>query len=105
LRRTDHRQLSFVLADSPDGGGSEGPPDASERRAFLLQRAKRKRSARTVAWAGDTSRLLEEMVSEENLALALLNVVRNKGALAIDGPESVTRTAQMRRPDFDCGNT
>ena len=45
------------------------------------------------------------MASEENLALALLNVVRNKGAPAIDGPESVTRTAQMRRPDFDCGNT
>jgi RNA-directed DNA polymerase len=85
LRRTDHRQLSFVLADSPDGGGSEGPPDASERRAFLLQRAKRKRSARTVAWAGDTSRLLEEVASEANLALALLNVVRNKGAPGIDG--------------------
>lgn len=24
LRRTGHRQLSFVLADSPDGGGSDG---------------------------------------------------------------------------------
>lgn len=85
MRRTGHRQLSFVLADSPDGGGSEGPPDASERRAFLLQRAKRKRSARTVAWAADTSRLLEEVASEANLALALLNVVRNKGAPGIDG--------------------
>ncbi len=74
-----------MLADSPDGGGSDGPPDASERRAFLLQRAKRKRSARTVAWAADTSRLLEEVASEANLALALLNVVRNKGAPGIDG--------------------
>ena len=77
--------MSFVLADSPDGGGSEGPPDASERRAFLLQRAKRKRSARTVAWAADTSRLLEDVASEANLALALLNVVRNKGEPGIDG--------------------
>jgi RNA-directed DNA polymerase len=85
LRRTDHRQLSFVLADSPNGGGSEGPSDASERRAFLLHRAKRKRSARTVAWAGDTSRLLDEVASEANLALALLNVVRNKGAPGLDG--------------------
>jgi RNA-directed DNA polymerase len=79
-----------VLADSPDvlredGGGGEGPPDASERRAFLLHRAKRKRPARTVAWAADTSRLLEEVASEANLALALLNVVRNKGAPGIDG--------------------
>ena len=85
LRRTGHRQLSFVLADSPDGGGSEGPPDASEGRAFLLQRAKRKRSARAVAWAADASRLLEEVASEANLALALLNVVRNEGAPGIDG--------------------
>ena len=85
MRRTGHRQLSFVPADSPDGGGSDGPPDASERRAFLLQRAKRKRSARTVAWAADTSRLLEDVASEANLALALLNVVRNKGAPGIDG--------------------
>ena len=77
--------MSFVLADSPDGGGSEGPPDASEGRSFLLQRAKRKRSARSVAWAADTRRLLEEVASEANLALALINVVRNKGAPGIGG--------------------
>jgi hypothetical protein len=77
--------LSFVLADSPDGGGNDGLLDASERRAFLLQRAKRKRSARAVAWAADTSRLLEDVASEANLALALLNVVRNKGAPGVDG--------------------
>jgi group II intron reverse transcriptase/maturase len=91
--------LSFVLADSPDsqredGGGSEGPPDASEGRSFLLQRAKRKRSARTVAWAGDTSRLLEEVASEANLALALINVVRNKGAPGLDGQTGEEAEAQ-----------
>ena len=77
--------MSFVFADSLDGGGSDGLPDASEQRSFLLQRAKRKRSARTVAWAADTGRLLEDVASEANLALALLNVVRNKGAPGIDG--------------------
>ena len=96
MRRTGHRQLSFVLADSPDGGGSDGLPDASERRAFLLQRAKRKRSARTVAWAADTSRLLEEVASEANLALALLNVVRNEGAPGIDG--QTVEEAEARAP-------
>lgn len=85
MRRTGHRQLSFVLADSPPGGGSDGSPDASERRALLLQRAKRKRSARAVAWAADTGRLLEDVAREANLALALLNVVRNKGAPGPDG--------------------
>jgi hypothetical protein len=55
--------------------------------------------------ARDTSRLLEEMASEGNLALALLNVVHNEGTPAIDGLESVTRIAQMRRRDFDRGNT
>jgi hypothetical protein len=78
-------------------------------RWLLLQyalgaRTKSNGSPATVT-ARDASRLLEEMASEENLALALLNVVRNKGAPAIDGLESATRTAQMRRPDLDCGNT
>jgi group II intron reverse transcriptase/maturase len=90
--------LSFVLADSPDGGGSEWPPDASEGRAFLLQRAKRKRSARTVAWAGDTSRLLEEVASEANLALALINVLRNRGAPVLDGQTVEEAEAQAPKP-------
>ena len=85
MRRTPRRQLSFVFADSPDGGGNDGPPDASERRAFLLHKAKRKTTTRGVACAADTSRLLEDVASEANLALALLNVVRNKGAPGVDG--------------------
>ena len=36
LVRDAHLQ-GFVLAESPDGGGNDGPPDASERGAFLLQ--------------------------------------------------------------------
>jgi RNA-directed DNA polymerase len=101
LRRTPHRQLSFVFADSPTsakdvGGGSDGPSDASERRTFLLHKAKRKRSARAVACTADTSRLLEDAASEANLALALLNVVRNKGAPGIDG--ETVEDAEARAP-------
>jgi group II intron reverse transcriptase/maturase len=88
--------LSFVFADSPDGGGSDGSSDASERRAFLLHKAKRKSSAGAVACAADTSRLLEDVASEANLALALLNVVRNKGAPGIDGV--TVEDAEARAP-------
>jgi len=88
--------LSFAFADSPDGGGSDGSSDASERRAFLLHKAKRKKPARSVACAVDTSRLLEDVASEANLALALLNVVRNKGAPGIDG--MTVEDAEARAP-------
>jgi RNA-directed DNA polymerase len=85
LRRTGHRQLSFVFADSPQGGGEAGASDASEGRAFLLHTAKRKRTARTVAGTADTCRLLEEVASVANLAQALLKVIRNQGAPGVDG--------------------
>ena len=85
LRRTGPRQLSFAFADSPQGGGEAGTPDASGGRAFLLHTAKRKRTARTVASTADTSRLLEEVASVANLAQALLKVIRNKGAPGVDG--------------------
>ena len=49
LRKTGHRQLSFVFADSPDGGGEAGVSDASDGRAYLLHKAKRKTTARAVA--------------------------------------------------------
>ena len=49
LRKTGHRQLSFVFADSPDGGGEAGVSDASDGRAYLLHKAKRKTTARALA--------------------------------------------------------
>ena len=85
MRRMVPRQLNFAFADSPKGGGSDACSDVSEQRAFLLQKAKRKRTARTVACAVDSGRLLEEVASEENLSRALLNVIRNKGAPGPDG--------------------
>ena len=85
MRSTGHRQLSFAFADSPQGGGEVGTPDASGGRAFLLHTAKPRKTARTVAGTADTSRLLEEVASVANLAQALLKVIRNQGAPGVDG--------------------
>jgi RNA-directed DNA polymerase len=85
LRRTVPRQLSFAFADSPQGGGEASASDASEARAFLLHTAKLKSAQRPVAGAPASGGLLEEAASLANLARALLNVVRNKGAPGVDG--------------------
>ncbi len=74
-----------MFADSPSGGGKAERLDVSGQRRFLLQRAKRKKTKGSSASAADGSRLLEEAVSEANLARALLNVVRNRGAPGVDG--------------------
>jgi RNA-directed DNA polymerase len=79
------RQLQFVFAASPQGGGKSGPSDASAGRDFLLHTANRKIASDLVASAADASRLLEAVASPANLATALLNVVRNKGAPGVDG--------------------
>lgn len=79
------RQLQFVFAASPQGGGKSGPSDASAGRDFLLHTANRKTANGLVASAADASRLLEAVASPANLATALLNVVRNKGAPGVDG--------------------
>ena len=46
----------------------------------------------------DTNRLLEEVASEANLALALMNVVRNEGAPGIDG--QTVEEAEADAPQF-----
>jgi len=46
----------------------------------------------------DTSRLLEEVASEANLAQALLNVVRNKGAPGVDG--QTVEEAEAKAPSI-----
>jgi len=85
LKRTGHRQLGFAFADSPRGGDDGRRSDASENRPWLLHTAKRKTTTGPAARAADPDRLLEEVASEANLARALLNVVRNKGAPGVDG--------------------
>jgi RNA-directed DNA polymerase len=96
LRRAGHRQLGFVFADSPQGGGDGGGSDVSERRPWLLHTAKRKTMAGPAARAADPERLLEEVASEANLARALLNVVRNKGAPGVDG--QTVEEAEVQAP-------
>ena len=92
--------MSFVFADSPSGDGKDERSDAFEPRSFLLQKAKRKKPIGPNAGAADTSRLLEVAASEANLARALLNVVRNKGAPEVDGytVEAAEAKAPADRP-------
>jgi RNA-directed DNA polymerase len=97
LRRTGHRQLGLGFADSPQGGGGGGSSDGSEHRPWLLHTAKRKTMVGPATRAADPDRLLEEVASEANLARALLNVVRNKGAPGIDGQTVEQAEAQAPR--------
>jgi hypothetical protein len=52
----------------------------------------------TPASVADGSRLLEEVASEANLAKALLNVVRNKGAPGVDG--QTVEAAEAKAPSI-----
>ena len=94
MRKTGPRQLSFEFVDSPSGDGKVERSDASAPRNFLLQKAKRKKTIGPDAGAADTSRRLEAAANEANLARALLNVVRNKGAPGVDGQTVEAAEAQ-----------
>jgi len=85
LRRTGPRQLNLAFADNPSGSGKTEPSDASDGRDFLLHTARSKKTRGPGICVADASRLLEEVASEANLAAALLNVVRNKGAPGLGG--------------------
>ncbi|HEY4313350.1 MAG TPA: group II intron reverse transcriptase/maturase [Pirellulales bacterium] len=74
-----------MFADSPQGGRTANPPDASGGRAHLLHKAKLTTATDLVTTTADTSWLLEQVASEPNLATALLNVARNQGASGVDG--------------------
>jgi len=85
LSSVEYRQLTFAFADSPQGGGHVEHTDESASAAGLLHKTKVKEARDLTAWIADTSRLLEEVTSASNLAQALRNVARNKGAAGVDG--------------------
>jgi len=85
LKSSSPRQLTFVFADSPSGGGADQNADESAGRAFLLHQAEIKETIAEDAWADDPCRLLDGVASLPNLARALLNVARNRGAAGVDG--------------------
>ena len=97
MKKTEPRQLSLVLADSPSGGGSPELSDASERRSFLLHKARTKKTTGSATGVADVRRLLEEVASEANLAKALLSVVRNKGS-GMDG--QTVEAAEAKAPSI-----
>jgi group II intron reverse transcriptase/maturase len=74
-----------VFADSPSGGKDDPSADVSAGRSYLLHQAEAKEAKDSVARTVDPCRLLEAVASVANLARALLQVVRNKGAPGIDG--------------------
>ena len=85
MSKVEHRQLTFAFADSPQGDGPVVPSDVSVGKAWLSLKAKGKEENASAAWTADTGRLLESVASVANLAQALLNVMRNKGAAGVDG--------------------
>ena len=85
MKSAESRQLTFVFADSPSGSKDDPSVDVSTGRSYLLHQAEVKEANDSVARTADTSRLLEQIASLPNLARALLNVARNKGAPGIDG--------------------
>jgi len=90
-----------VFADSPQGGKGQEPGDESPGKRFLLHIAKdNSQGLPAIGTAVDTTRLLEAVASAPNLARALLNVVRNKGAAGVDGRsvEEVTEEAPALLP-------
>lgn len=82
----DSRQLTFVFADNLQESKVDKPADESVGKVFLLHQLSIKEANESVTRADDDpSRLLERAASAFNLARALLNVARNKGAAGADG--------------------
>ncbi len=99
MRNGKSRQLNFVFADSPrrePGGGQGEAPGVPGAAQWLQHIAKGKESTPLTSQTGGTGRLLERVASVPNLARALRNVARNKGAAGVDG-HSVEEVVQNVR--------
>jgi len=79
------KQLTFAFADNPKGSKGAVVSDVSKARAYLLHKAKGTSETELAASESSTGELMERIVSAGNLASALLNVARNKGAPGVDG--------------------
>jgi len=77
--------LAFVFADSPQGDKARGPQDESYGKRFLVHTAKGNGRMEPATCTAAEGRLMESVASARNLAQALLNVLRNKGAPGVDG--------------------
>jgi hypothetical protein len=96
LKSAEPRQLAFAFADSPKGDKTSNSRDESNGRQFLVHKAKGSGRTETATGATAPGRLMEKVASASNLAQALLNVLRNKGAPGVDG-RSVEQVADERR--------
>ena len=85
MKRTRERQLTFAFADSPQGGKGGSARDVSRGRAYLLLTAEVTTPVDLVASGAEAEGLMGRVAAPWNLAQALLNVARNKGAPGIDG--------------------
>jgi group II intron reverse transcriptase/maturase len=91
------RQLELAFAESPQGTGQKGTPGIPDVRSWLRHIAGDKGSAGATAEATDRGRLLERVALASNLARALLNVARNKGAAGVDGQSVEAVVAHARQ--------
>ena len=96
MRRTGDRQLSFALADSPQGGGETGAPDVSGVRAFLPHRAKRRPTARTVAWRATARRQGSTGCQADTPIQRAVRVARKYGSVRGAGEQSLRLLDQSR---------
>jgi RNA-directed DNA polymerase len=85
LKSAEPRQLAFVFADSPRGNKARDPQDESSGKRFLVHTAKGSSQLESATCTAAEGRLMEAVASASNLAQALLNVLRNKGAPGVDG--------------------
>lgn len=97
MSKAEYRQLTFAFADSPQGDGPAASTDLSVGKAWLALTAEVKEVTDSAARTVDTDRLLESVASVSNLAQALLNVARNKGAAGVDGRSVDTVVAAASR--------
>ena len=98
MRSSRTRQLAFVFADSPSGGGGKQRTGGPVGRDFLLHRAKpRKASVPDTQAATEERPSLRAVATERNLATALLHVSRNKGAGGVDGQSVAEAVAESHR--------